>query len=411
VADAASLTSEAVVPVGPPVILPERETPALHPDDAAALEPWEQGMFAGGPAPGSTPTDAPAQPDAPKMRAKPRLVAYDFVSDFDDGRLGAQVADILQGHARRSGRFETFPEVELDEIMAGTPYRPAFDAPIEEVARHAGAAFDADVVLWGRVMGGRGSPTVDVKGISLAGGKAEIVIAESYKCGNVHHVPMAAERVVAALLGTETGLRSTARVVHALGRNLLANGGFDRSMAGWTPTIPAHASVEGGRLVFRIPEDVAASHGLGVLSDYVPVEPGAHYALSLRVRSAGTAVIVWVKGYATVRPRYEGDDDLDARREVFRHQIRPQNQAEPGPDGWISVTTVPFRPRHPSLTVTHMRVKLYAYWPPGTVEFDDVVLRRVEAEGVDDEDAHLGDAFDGRAPVGVQNETDGTGAR
>jgi hypothetical protein len=48
-----------------------------------------------------------------------------------------------------------------------------------------------------------------------------------------------------------------------------------------------------------------------------------------------------------------------------------------------------------------MRVKLYAYWPAGRVEFDDVALRRVEVEGAESEDAEMRRAFEGKGPSGL----------
>ena len=72
----------------------------------------------------------------------------------------------------------------------------------------------------------------------------------------------------------------------------------------------------------------------------------------------------------------------------------------PPPARWIRVATRPFRHRNPKVEVKWMRVKLYGYWPPGVVEFDDVVLRKVQVEGesADEEDERMRRAYEGKDP-------------
>ena len=60
------------------------------------------------------------------------------------------------------------------------------------------------------------------------------------------------------------------------------------------------------------------------------------------------------------------------RREVYRSQ---QNLA--GSPGVWNVQTEDFTPQHTQYTPRWGRVMLYAYWPAGTVEWDDVVVKQV----------------------------------
>jgi hypothetical protein len=351
-----------------------------------------------------------------RPRAKPRLVAYPFESAFDDGALGRKVAVVVTGHAARTKRFDTLPKVTQDEVLAGRPFAATTDTDVKALSAHAREAFDADVVVWGRVTGGRAKPVLEVKAFDMRrrgggekGGAANggakgtgdaLVLAERYACANIHYIPIFAGEIVAAIDGLEPLRPKYARTVRHLSGNLLSNGDFRRGLRGWTPAFPECAKVSGARLVFTIPKGIAGGHGMSALSEFIPVEPGAHYELALRVRSHGPSVITWVKGYVEFKARSEGERAVDARREVFRHQMRPASQAEPGPDGWIEIATRPFRPRNPKVPVTWMRVKLYGYWPAGVVEFEKVSLRKVEVEGEtpEEEDERTRCAWGGKDP-------------
>jgi hypothetical protein len=382
---------------------PEAKPAGESDDPDPGLDDWQATMLAETLAPSggaAKPQSKPSRQARAKPRAKPRLVAYAFESAFDDGALGGRVAEVVTGHAARTGEFETLPKITLDEIIGQQPFRASLDTRPAEMARHAREAFDADVVVWGRVTDGRAKPVISVKALDLRAKRPTLVLAETYRCANIHLIPMYADEIVASLLGRERFRRLRPRKVGDLSKNLLANGTFERGTSGWTPNFPRFVSARNGRLVFDVDKSISGGHGLDALSDYVPVEPGAHYELSLRVRSHKPSVITWVKGYAEFPVRNEGERVIDPRREVFRHQMRPASQEEPGPDGWIEVATHPFRPRHPKVKVTWMRVKLYGYHPPGKVEFDDVVLRRVAVEGesAESEDERTRRAWEGKDP-------------
>jgi len=333
-------------------------------------------------------------------RTKPRLVAYAFESAFDDGALGRKVAVVLTGHAARTKRFETLPKITQDEILRKRPFPVSLDADPGKIAAHAREAFDAEIAIWGRVTGGRAKPVLEVKALDMRRKGDPLVLAERYACANIHYIPIFAGEIIAAISGLDPLRPRYATTVRALSGNLLANGDFRRGLSSWTPHFPECAKVEGRRLVFTIPKKIASGHGMSVLSEYIPVEAGAHYEMSLRVRSHGPKVITWVKGYVEFEARSEGEKAVDARREVFRHQMRPASQEKPGLDGWIEVTTRPFRPRNPKVPVTWMRVKLYACWPAGRVEFEKVSLRKVEVEGEtpEEEDARTRRAWGGKDP-------------
>lgn len=381
------------------------------PETDAALEHWEAVALdeaMSGPSGEAAPVarEAPVR-EAPRPGspgARPRLVVYDFESAFDGGVLGAKVADVLTGHAARSGRFQTFPEVEQEAILARRPFRASYDAEMDALAAHARDAFGAGIAIWGRVAGSRESPVLDVLALDLRNEKESLVLRERYPCPNLHYIPMAAERILASCLGIEHREEEPPRTVAVLSGNLLGNGGFEKGLAPWSISDAASrtgVAVRGGAAVFELERGVAESTGLGLLSEYVPVEKGAHYECRVRVRSDGPNIIVWVKGYAEFAGGTPGERETDPRREVYRHQMYPLKKGSRGPDGWVLAVSDPFRPRHLRHQVGWMRVKLYAYLSPGKVEFDEVLLRKVAVEGAEGEDERMFDAFEEKGAGGA----------
>jgi hypothetical protein len=83
------------------------------------------------------------------------------------------------------------------------------------------------------------------------------------------------------------------------------------------------------------------------------------------LKSAGPALIVWMKGYT---------DFGGERRNTYKYQKRfyPEKQG-----AWEHWQTEPFVPRNPLVPVPWMRVMLYAYLSPGQAYFDHVDLRKV----------------------------------
>jgi hypothetical protein len=164
----------------------------------------------------------------------------------------------------------------------------------------------------------------------------------------------------------------------------LVKGDFERgreSPLGWDP-LPQHVSrvaVTNGRrrtqvIRFSIPRNVAASTGVLYYSDYFPVEAGARYRFQCRWRTTGCAVKVFIKCYHLAPTKYSRPAGRSAqeRREVYNSQQNLTGQS----NTW-QVHTQDFTPQHPQFTPRWGRVMLYAYWPEGAVEWDDVVVKKV----------------------------------
>jgi hypothetical protein len=149
-------------------------------------------------------------------------------------------------------------------------------------------------------------------------------------------------------------------------------------------------------LRFTLDKDVAENEGLMYYSDDFPVEEGAKYRFQCRWRSKGPAVKVFIKCYdeqgsqyrtesqprgqrAASNSRKLGKDDYipeyAQRREVYRSQ---QNLSREPVNTWTWKThTEDFTPKHVKYSPKWGRVMLYAYWVPGVVEFDDVVVKQI----------------------------------
>ena len=256
----AGVTIEPIEPVVPPGSAtdadePERAAPTMEElekavaEEAAGgdpvLDPFRAAVLGETMSAGTSSKGPDAEEQARPERSKPRLVVYDLESAFDDGALGAKVADVLTGHAARSGLFETFAEVEQDEILAAHPFAARRDAAATTVARHAREYFDADIVVWGQVAGTRQLPVLGVQYTSLRSWTVDAdlaVAAHTEVCGSLHEIPIAVDRILEKLVGRPLE-PTAARVAARIGPNLIANGAFKkkghgRSVPGWESPLP-----------------------------------------------------------------------------------------------------------------------------------------------------------------------------
>ncbi len=354
-----------------------------------------------------------AQPAAGEAEPLRYLVAMDFASPFDKGKLGRQVGRMFRMKSTRRALFSVDTEIDWED-RAALLERPALDADPATVAAQAKKAFGCDVLVWGAierpedpgpkiVKQHKGYKTTQrsdkglrlllhVRALELDAPKT-FAVDRSYECATPYELTRKVDEVLKQLTGMPTPAdREAAHVKHRMaptGPNLCAHGDFDvwpaaaaRAAAPWT-LLPDWdwPMKEGIRLArqgtdaclqYDIPKPVAASTGLFCYSPYIPIDPETYYQVSFRLKTDGPKVILFVKAYRDLEVEgYEGVQTH--RQEVFKHQKRFHGKA----GAWTTLTTEPFLPR--SVKPEHMpqflRVQLYAYWPPGRVAFDDVVVR------------------------------------
>ena len=169
---------------------------------------------------------------------------------------------------------------------------------------------------------------------------------------------------------------------------------------------------------FEFTAEVGDNEGCLYYSKPFPVEEGAVYRFQCRYRTSGPAVKVFIKCYDEVATEYAAEEELktagsktakstgkgdaagradgsDARstasgrrpgtqgsqgvqyREVYRSQqnLGAEKDGSTG-DGWF-VHTEDFTPKHTKYTPRIGRVMLYAYLGAGTVDWDDVVVKKI----------------------------------
>jgi len=145
-------------------------------------------------------------------------------------------------------------------------------------------------------------------------------------------------------------------------------------------------------------DTLAGLDGVWYWSNFIPVEKGKAYWLTMDVKSEGPDVMTWLVGYEKKESEEFGADagafleymmekklgkPLDRKRNfdgfinkyVFRAQINARF-SKPLADGWRVWTrdTLPIRPTKMTPKVRFVRVLVLPYWPPGVAYLDNVRL-------------------------------------
>jgi len=172
--------------------------------------------------------------------------------------------------------------------------------------------------------------------------------------------------------------------------NLAVNGDFEKGETapeGWDKPDGTRVRWGGGLgedgsrgLRFDMDEETAFGYGQGHFSHPVAVDPQTEYRVSVDVRSDQPNAIVFIKGYAKVR---------DKVREVYSKHKEVHFDRYLGGDvgsGRFVRQSFTFHPRHGAYPVEYVKVWLYGYLKPGTLDFDNVRVERVsKAEPSTDE--------------------------
>jgi hypothetical protein len=328
-----------------------------------------------------------AHGDGPPQRV---LIPFDFESRFDNGRYGAMIGDQVWTKARKRGGF-VLPESmgDVRDWCARNRFHPGPDTPLAEVAR-AVKAQAGDVAIWGKVERAPGE-AVDVYDLRIrvadvSTDPPRVIHDATARTKTVSEIPhVHIQAALDALYGTAT--KAVAAQAAGPAGPSLVKGAFEIGRNGpigwdplprfvaWVPASGADAKARGKVIRFTLDEATAGTTGVLYYSEPFPVVEGATYRFSCRWRSTGSAAKVFIKCYDEFGSRYQdtAGKALNAqRREVYRSQ---QNLQGP-PDAW-NVHSEDFTPQHAQFTPRWGRVMLYAYWPAGVVEWDDVAVQTV----------------------------------
>lgn len=329
--------------------------------------------------------------------AAPRrvVIPFDFESRFDGGHYGQRIGELVWSKLRDMDHF-ILPESMQDvrEACQRANEAPGIDTPLETVARIAHTEHGGDIAIWGKVerVAGMETDAYDLW-IRIADVSAEpprVLYAKQVRTVTVSEIPHTYLRDALAELAGADAKRvivsgQTLQQKTTIGPRLLSCD-FERGTSapeGWSP-LGANVSWrndESSRnsnrfLRFSLPDDVAGTTGVLSYSKEFAVETGATYRLQCRWRSSGPALKVFVKCYGDVSEADESSSGSGSpqTRELYRSQ---QNLR--GAIGVWNFHTEEFTPRHTLFALRRGRVMLYAYWPAGTADWDDVEVVQVAA--------------------------------
>ncbi len=143
-------------------------------------------------------------------------------------------------------------------------------------------------------------------------------------------------------------------------------------------------------------DTLAGLDGVWFFSDFVPVEKGAAYWLSLDVK--GPEIMVWLIGYPEKGSTAFGADaeafqgyllkmagkveNKRGRKNLIHSYVWKGQLKAGGSDQWktYSRREKPFRPTSVTPSVRYVRVLLFPYWPPGNYHVDNVRLVKLAGE-------------------------------
>ncbi len=342
----------------------------------------------------SFPSASPAQaPDAPKRV----VIPFDFVSKFDDGEYGRTVGEMIWTKLRRQGGF-ILPESMQDvrDWCQRARMVPGPDTPLSRMKQIVSTEQAGDIGIWGQVERVAGFET-DVYDLWIAVADFSVdpprmVYQKKARTRTVSEIPhVYVKEALDVLYGRPAPVAAAPDpALDARWKKFpsLVQGDFERGRAAplgwgalphdvtWVKEKDDGEKASNHVIRFTLDEDVAGTSGVLYYSDFFPVEVGATYRFRCRWKSTGSAAKVFVKCYDELPTEFRtgADPSRTERREVYRSQ-----QNLEGKPGVWNVQTEDFTPQHSRFTPRWGRVMLYAYWPAGTVEWDDVAVKQVAA--------------------------------
>lgn len=324
------------------------------------------------------------------------VIPFDFESKFDNGVYGQVLGDMIWKKLQRRGCF-VIPDsmLETREWCQRNKFLPGPETPLDKMKTVVCKEQAGDIAIWGKIerVAGNEFDVYDLW-IFIADFSAEparMIFQKKARTQTVSEIPhLYVKNALDALYGgSEQTVKTildpaTVKERWEKGPNLL-KGDFETGKTfplGWDP-LPRHVSwisdkTSGKKnrfIRFSIPADVAETTGVLYYSEFFPVQAGATYRFQCRWHSSGTAVKVFIKCYDEVQGPFRsknGPSGGTERREVYRSQ-----QNLNGPSGQWNLHTEDFTPRHTQYNPRWGRVMLYAYYPSGTVDWDDVVLKQI----------------------------------
>ncbi len=317
------------------------------------------------------------------------LIPFDFESSFDNGQYGQMIGDMIWTKLRKQGGF-ILPETMQDvrDWCERTGVHPGPATSLEEMGRIVREEQAGEIGIWGKVerVAGHATDVYDIwiKVVDFGSEPPRVVYDKQARTETVSEIPhIYVAEALAALAGKPAmvaGNEADGSPSFTAGPSLVTTG-FETGQSapeGWDP-LPANVTWvrEQGTtnkvIRFALDEAVAGSTGVLYYSAPFAVEPGERYRFQCRWRSTGSAAKVFIKCYAEFSTGYTGaggGTSQSQAREVYRSQQNLKGEA-----GAWHTHVEEFTPKHSQYPPRTGRVMLYAYWPAGVVEWDDVEVR------------------------------------
>jgi hypothetical protein len=326
------------------------------------------------------------------------VIPFDFESKFDDGRYGQMIGDLVWSKLKREGGF-ILPE-SMQDVRDGVERRgmlPGPETPLDQLAKIVRGEEAAQLAIWGKVerVAGQEFDEYDlwIKVADFSSDPPRLLYDKQARTRTVSEIPhLYVKEALEKLYGrADVAIAPGSRPATPGGGEAIASSlvttGFEAGQSapeGWDPLsthvswVRAEGAGSDGKVIrFTIPPAVAESTGVLYYSAFFPVEEGATYQFRCRWRSTAPAAKVFVKAYDEMpgpfRAKTAEGSGLQ-KREVYRSQ---QNLT--GAPGTWNVQVENFTPKHSQFHPKWARVMLYAYYPAGVVEWDDVEVRLVRA--------------------------------
>jgi hypothetical protein len=341
---------------------------------------------------------------------EPVVVIFPFTSP-DGGANGRAFAESLRLRAKRLG-LVTVEHLSLAEAMAGAAM-PKLDTPAADIARMLKDRFAARFGLWGEVRQEGDGLAMDIRALDVEKGADKLTISRTFKAAQKQLVNPVQDDILLELTGkrkkpvAEATPEADAKVP-TVGPELVNNGGFeagDRNPEGWqridglTTFWPAEGRAgKGLKIVTDVYHDqwaewqkkykagataaeapkaaptpgakydtVAGTYGVAYDSDPIPVQPGKAYKVSISYRGRSDDFFfpkLFIRGWGDVKGE---------KREVFDSYLALR--CKTAGEEWESNVRIVEIPTDTQYKVEYVKLKIYAYWPPGTFYFDNVSMK------------------------------------
>jgi hypothetical protein len=355
----------------------------------------------------------PARDETAAYENQRVVIPFNFVSEFDEGRYGGMVGEMLWTKLDREGGVvipESMYDVEEVCKMLGATIGP--DTTLEEVGRVVRDGFDADVGIWGKMERVEGFEwdvyDFTIYCVDFSGEEPNILYeAVNKRTEVVSEVPyIYVKNALDRLYGRQDfGAPSVDLIAEEkwrTGPNLIAGGDFQHgsngvpigwesragqhreplgNLASWTsdPSDPQNRIIQ-----FQFGPGVGNGYGVMYYSYPTPIDEGAKYRFQCRWRTSGPAVKIFIKCYDLMDTGYIVEENnsvgASSQYESAGKQLRECYRAQfnlHGPKNTWNTHTQDFTPRHTKYDPRMAKVDLYAYLGGGTVDFDDVIIRLI----------------------------------